>query len=386
MSRARIAYVLPTRDRPETLARTIAGLERLPRHDAQVIVVDNASRVPPKLPVELANGLPVTLLMRGENEGAAARNAGVLAADASCEWIVMLDDDSHPVNAGLLDALRDAEADVGAVQAEILLPRGENEGSGEGMRHEAGGLPEVFIGCGVAIRREAFVAAGGYDASFNYYVEEYDLAAKLLLAGWRVTIDRRFRVLHEKTSAGRDMDMILRRLVRNNAWVMRRYAPRGVCSAEVRRTVARYGRIAVKERAEIGYAAGVLELAATYWRQPRREMPEVIWDRFTGKAAARGALDAAMRERRFATAAIVDAGKNEHVIREVLEEMGVQLVASENDADALVIGTLSPGPVMDALARREAEGRRVIAPVGFGGERAQPAHVNAEKVSSRAAA
>ena len=299
MSSPRIAYVLPTRDRPDTLARTIAGLAALPSHDAQVIVVDNASRTPPKLPIELDNGLPVTLLMRDTNEGAAARNAGANASDPSCEWIVMLDDDSHPMHAGHLAALRDAPRDVAAVQAEIFLPlalpsppspTGEmspKATEGALIRRESGGLPEVFIGCGVAIRRAAFLAAGGYDPTFNYYVEEYDLAAKLMLAGYRISFDRRFQVLHEKTQAGRDMDLILRRLVRNNSWVMRRYAPRAVRPTEVCRTLARYGRIAIKEHAELGYAHGLLDLARTYLRQPHCEWPLEIWDRFTGKAAAR---------------------------------------------------------------------------------------------------
>jgi len=364
----RLAYVLPTRDRPQTLARTIAGLAALPWHDAQVIVVDNASRVPPKLPVELENGLPVTLLLRDTNEGAAARNAGVAASDPSCGWIVMLDDDSHPLHAGVLDALRDAPSDVGAVQAEIFLPRG----TGILPVHESGGLPEVFIGCGVAIRRSAFLSAGGYDPTFNYYAEEYDLAAKLMLAGFRITLDRRFQVLHEKTQAGRDMDLILRRLVRNNSWVMRRYAPRGERAREVRRTIARYGRIATKERAEIGYARGLMDLAATYFSQPRREMPPDIWDRFTGKVAAREALGAAHAARRFDKTAIVGRGKNDHIICEVLAELGVRIAKDEDAADVEVIGTLSPGPVLDALARRSAtsatptDALRTIAPLDLG--------------------
>lgn len=376
--KSKICYVLPTRDRPEPLARTIAALAALPPHDAQVIVVDNASRTPPRLPIELSNGLSVTLLMRDANEGAAARNAGVLASDTTCEWIVMLDDDSRPMHAGLLDALRDAPADVGAVQAEILLPgstgilpvgsRHGQDGRATGLRHESGGLPEVFIGCGVAIRRRAFLDIGGYDPTFNYYAEEYDLAAKLMLGGWRITIDRRFQVLHEKAQAGRDMDLILRRLVRNNAWVMRRYAPRAERHAEIRRTIFRYGRIALKERAELGYAAGLADLARTWFRQPRREMPETIWERFTGKAAARAAISAAHAAKPFATAAIIDTGKNDHIIREVLAELGVRIIRDEAAAEALVIGTLSPGPMLDALApcAGTPDAGRVIAPLDLG--------------------
>lgn len=356
----RIAYVLPTRDRPETLARTIAGLAALPRHDAQVVVVDNASQTPPRLPIELSNGLPVTLLQRDRNEGAAARNAGVGASDASCEWVVMLDDDSHPLGAGLLQALRDAPADTGAVQAEILLPPADGR-----ARHESGGLPEVFIGCGAAIRRSAFIEAGGYDPAFNYYAEEYDLSAKLLLAGWSIGFDQRFRVLHEKTQTGRDMSTILHRLVRNNTWVMQRYAPGGERSREIARTIARYGRIAVKERAETGYAAGLLDLARTALGQPRRPMPALIWERFTGLAAARSALQHAFAAAPFRTAAIIAPGKNEHVVRAALAELGVRIVRDAEHADALVIGTLSPGPMLDALAERDGE-PRVVAPFEMG--------------------
>jgi hypothetical protein len=275
----------------------------------------------------------------------------------------MLDDDSHPLGPGLLDALRDAPENAGAVQAETLLPPENGR-----ARHEAGGLPEVFIGCGVAIRRRAFIDAGGYDPAFNYYAEEYDLAAKLLLAGWRVTIERRFVVLHEKTGAGRDMNLILRRLVRNNTWVMQRYAPRAERAAEIRRTVTRYGRIALKERAETGYAAGLLDLARTALRQPRREMPRPLWERFTGLAAARAALEREHAARPFRTAALIESGKNEHVVRAALAERGTRIVRDPDSADALVIGTLSPGPALDALAAHacRADGPRVIAPLSFG--------------------
>ena len=74
----------------------------------------------------------------------------------------------------------------------------------------------LFIGCGVAVRREAFRALGGYDTAFNYYAEEYDLAARMILAGGRVAFEQDFRVTHAKDARGRNMDLILARLVRNN--------------------------------------------------------------------------------------------------------------------------------------------------------------------------
>ena len=85
-----ISFVLPTRDRPTRLRQTLLALGRLTRDDgrateAEVIVVDNASRETPVLPRTLENGWTVTLLTRSTNEGAAARNVGVHAADAKSE-------------------------------------------------------------------------------------------------------------------------------------------------------------------------------------------------------------------------------------------------------------------------------------------------------------
>ncbi len=353
----RIAYVLPTRDRAAVLAQTLDLLGDLPRHEAQVIVVDNASSARPVVPATLSNGLGVSLIPLRSNAGAAARNAGVMASDPSCGWIVMLDDDSAPTGLGHLDAIGDAGPRVGALAAEIEL--GDERGRPRG-EHEAGGLPEVFTGCGVAIRREAFLDTGGYDASFGYYAEEYDLAARLLLAAMSVKLDRRFRVNHRKVAAGRDMGVILHRLVRNNGWVVQRYAPARRRVGELGRTIERYGRIASKEHAEAGHAAGLSELLLTLRSQARRPMPSALWDRFIGRAVCRSSLERAWIKRGFRSAAVIDEGKNAHVVRDALRALGVREVPAE-DADTLVIGTLSPGPLLDAWSRRAGD-PRVVSP------------------------
>ena len=240
---------------------------------------------------------------------------------------------------GFLDALRAAPVDVGAVAAEVLL---------EGGGHEAGGLPEVPIGCGVALRRSVFLSLGGYDSSFDYYAEEYDLAARLLLAGFRVAYDRSFRVLHRKVASGRDFTAIVERLVRNNAWVEQRYAPESLRSAAVASTLARYRAIAEKEEALAGYARGLATVRETISSQARTPMPPALYDRFTGRAHAREHLRAALRG--IDRVALVAPGKHETIVREVVRELGVREVSSHADAHAAVIATLSPGPILDAAS------------------------------------
>lgn len=360
-----LAYILPTRNRPDRLQATLARLSGLDADaharigGGEVIVIDNASDPPAAAPGTLENGLPVRVLRRPTNEGAAARNHGVRATDAP--WVCMLDDDSHPLGCGHIDLIARAGRDIGAIGAEITLPTGARE---------AGGLPEVVIGCGALIRRDAFLDAGGYDPAFHYYAEEYDLCARLLLAGLRVTHDRRFRVLHEKTSAGRDMGVILRRLVRNNGWVAQRYAPAPLRRAELRETVTRYARIAKKEQARRGYALGLAELAWTLRRQKRTPMDRALYNRFTGLGHARRAFEDSPLLARGMTAAIIEPGKNAWCVALALAELGIRVADDAAAADALVIGTLSPGPLLDAWDRLVASGEahRAVLPWRWTGE------------------
>lgn len=345
---------MPTRDRPEALARTLEALGGLIHSaPAEAVVIDNASSPAAAAPSRLANGMPVQLIRLEANLGAAGRNAGAEAAVG--EWLVMLDDDSRPLDAQFVDALRDAAPDVAAVGAEITLPDG---------RHESGGLPEVFTGCGVAIRRCAFLDAGGYDPSFEFYVEEYDLAARLLLAGHRVVHDGRFRVRHDKVAAGRDMDRILGLLVRNNGWVVERYAPGAERAERLTETIVRYGAIARREGAVAGYLRGLSELLLTLDDQPTRPMPAALYDRFTGLAAARAGLRRSLPRPAGARAALIEPGKGDWAVLQALRELRVEIVAAEADADVLVVGTLSPGPMVDACARARSRetARPVVAP------------------------
>ncbi len=360
-----ISYVLPTHNRQRALSETLDAIGSLARHDANVVVVDNASTTPATAPSSLANALHVEVVRLKGNIGTAARNTGVRRAvelngsiPHEDHWIVMLDDDSAPVSGAFLGTLARAGRDIAVVAAEVVLPPGA-DGT---VRHEAGGLPEVFIGCGAAIRASVFEGLGGYDKEFDYYAEEYDFSARVLLAGMRVVYDRGFVVDHRKVSAGRDMGRIIGNLVRNNCWVMARYAPDEVRSAQVRAQIARYAGIARKEQAFAGYLRGLMDVAMTLHTQPRRPMDEPLWRRFTGLDAAMNQLRDHMAKVPLGPVAIVERGKNAEVIEQAAREQRVDLVSDSRGADTLLIGTLSPGPMLDAVTLLRTETRTVVAP------------------------
>lgn len=355
-----ISYIVPTRDRPDELARTLGRIghiaehdRRLPNHEpAEVVVIDNGSRFVPVVPTSLPNGVSVRMIVLDSNHGAASRNLGATRAHADSDWLIMLDDDSHPIDGRFIATLRQAERDVGIVTADIYLP-GQN-------RREDGGLPEVFVGCGAAIRRDLFEALGGFDKNFEYYVEEYDLSARVIAAGHRVLFDPRFRIDHHKSPGGRDMNRIVSLLTRNGCWVMQRYAPDSERRAQLREVRRRCRLIADLEQAREGYGRGLEAVRATLGTQPRTPMSRVLFDRFTGLWHAREALRRAHENRPFRTAAVVARGKNAWVVDRVLIELGVEVVHAEQ-AEAMVIGTMSPGPMLDAIERMSGKGR-VIAP------------------------
>lgn len=348
-----IAYIIPTRNRANELRATVASLQRLGEHaevgGAEIIVADNASE--PAVGVPARGPLPVRIVRLPENRGAAARNDAAELADGRAEWLVMLDDDSAPLDTGWLRTLDKAPLDVGAITADIVLPDGSRE---------RGGLPEVPVGCGVAVRADLFRAVGGYDASFDYYAEEYDLAARLLLTGHRVVFEPAFRVLHRKAAANRDFGRILQRLVRNNAWVIQRYAPEVEREPAMMAMLTRYAQIADLEGVRTAFNAARRELDGSLRRQPRRAMDRGLWERFTGLHHARQSARR-LFEAGFGSASLVARGKHAELIVRALSEAGIEPLAEERPNAALMIGTLSPGPMLDAMAQLGAD-PRVVAP------------------------
>lgn len=343
-----ISFVIATRDRGEELARTAGMLGSLDAGaieracGAEVVVIDNASREPVRLPTSLANGIRVRCERVGENLGAAARN---LAAEEACgEWLVMLDDDSSVLSEAFVDVLAGLPSDVAAVGGHITLPNG---------RRERGGLPEVFVGCGAAVRRCAFLEAGGYDAGFGYYVEEYDLCAKLIAGGWSIRHADRFRVEHRKVSAGRAMDRILHRLARNTITVWARHAPAGLDDPALGLELERIEGVALRERAFDGYRRGRVEGEASAGDQRRTPMGPDEWDRFIGLAAVREHLGDAVRMRGIGSASLIGRDKHAWCIERALGELGVDVV-EEGELPvegAQIIGTLAPGPLLDIWER-----------------------------------
>jgi GT2 family glycosyltransferase len=235
-----VAVVVITRDRADDLLRTLDRLRRLPERPA-VVVVDNGSG--DGTPGRVAARFPeVRVLRQGVDRGAAGRTAGVLAVDAP--YVAFCDDDSwwEPGSLARAAELLDANPDVGLVAAKVLLPGGRLEPTCEAMAASplAGrpGLPgppvRGFIACGAVVRRDAYLAVGGFEPGWGVGGEEQPLAAELADRGWElVYVDA--LVAQHRPSARRDPAGRRTIATRNDLWfAWLRLPTRAAATATVR--------------------------------------------------------------------------------------------------------------------------------------------------------
>jgi GT2 family glycosyltransferase len=201
-----LTVVVATRNRRERLAET------LDRHEAPVILVDNASD--DGTPGYVRHRYPHVRVVRlDRNEGAAARNVGVRLAGTP--FVAFADDDSYWA-AGALDraaGLLRAYPRAGLLAARILVgPEARLDPVSAAMAAAPLGLPPGepgppvlgFLACAAAVRREAFLTVGGFQAALHVYGEEALLAMDLAAAGWCLSYVDELVVRHLPSTAGRD--------------------------------------------------------------------------------------------------------------------------------------------------------------------------------------
>ncbi len=212
-----ITVILATYNRREvtlaTLARVMASAG--PEYRLHVVAVDNGSRDGTAEAIQ-KRFAGVTLLRAPRNLGSCAKALGIPHAQG--EYVLFLDDDSHPRPGSLWQMLRHFQAnpDLGAAGFRVHLPDGSQESAA---------LPEVFVGCGVGFRTQALRDAGGLDGDLFMQAEEYHLAFRLVNAGWSMRLFDDLHVEHLKSPRARRRRRTTYLDTRNNLLLAARYLP-----------------------------------------------------------------------------------------------------------------------------------------------------------------
>jgi len=235
----RVSAIIPTRNRADLLATCIAGLEATDYSDMEVIVVDNDSdeaatlALLDALSARTRTGRTYRVLRHpGPFNYSAINNRAIDEAEG--ELICLLNNDIAMLRSDWLaimgtQALRE---DVGAVGAQLLYPDGRIQHAGVviGIGNAAGhahrflrpeeegyfcrhALPQfvtaVTAAC-LVVKRERFLAVGGFDAAnFPVAFNDVDLCLRLNAHGWQSFYEpRAVLVHHESVSRGYDRDPV----------------------------------------------------------------------------------------------------------------------------------------------------------------------------------
>jgi GT2 family glycosyltransferase len=188
--------ILTMGDRPAELDRAIASVLAQQGADLEVVVVGNGTGVPGAPPGVKVVSLPENLGVAG------GRNAGVQACAG--DVVLFLDDDGwYPdPTVGAYVARRFASDPVLAVISFRVADPGGGPGARWHVPRLRAGDPErssvvtTFAGGACAIRRAAYLEAGGLPEAFFYAHEETDLAWRLIGLGYRLEYDAAARMCH----------------------------------------------------------------------------------------------------------------------------------------------------------------------------------------------
>jgi GT2 family glycosyltransferase len=247
-----VSVVAVTRDRRSEVLHVLPRLRSLPEQPP-VLLVDNASSDGTADAVRAAHP-DVEVLELGENHGAAGRTAGVLRASTPC--VAFSDDDSWWAPGALECAVRllSAHPDVAVVAARVLVGPEERldpvcvemADSPLGVVPEVGPAVLGFVACGAVVRREAYLAVGGFHERFGVGGEESLLAIDLARRGWSCAYVDDLVALHHPSPV-RDLRARRAREVRNELWTLWLRRPPGTVARGTGRVLRRLREPAVRQ-------------------------------------------------------------------------------------------------------------------------------------------
>jgi GT2 family glycosyltransferase len=294
-----VSFIISTYNRREVLLHTIERLSALSLSDFEIHVVDNASSDGTAQAVAKLGW--IRLHAQETNRGSCAKNVAI--PHTRGEFIVFLDDDSYPEPGSIQRMIRHFQDQprLGAATFTVTLPDGSQECSA---------FPNVFIGCGVGLRRSAIEEVGGLPDDFFMQAEEYDLSLRLLDAGWQVERFDDLHVTHLKTPVARTPQRVMRLDVRNNLMLIGTYFPDKWALPFCVDWMRRYWLIASAKRQRRAFLLGMLQGAMQLTQRQRTPISAETFERFARINQIKQQMMKMQRDHQVRSILFIDLGSN----------------------------------------------------------------------------
>lgn len=320
------SVVIATRNRRDVLLNTLAELRATvgPPERCEIVVVDNHSHDGTRDAVR-KSGLEVKLIKAPGNLGSCAKALGV--EQAAGRYVLFLDDDSYPRPGSVERMIEHLEADrfLGAVGFQVHLPDGSRECSA---------LPNIFVGCGVGFRIGMLRDIGSLDPTLFMQAEEYDLAFRMISAGWRVECFADCHVEHLKAAEARRTARTVYYDTRNNLIVLSRYLPRPHFLIYRKDWMQRYRWLAAAGRHRVAHLRGLVSgftcgLADRKLYKPLRLSAEAVETLFRFHEIHQ--RTAALRTDGVRRVVLAELGKNIYPFFRGARQCGLEVLAVADD-------------------------------------------------------
>jgi len=214
------AAIVSYDESPQEIRAAVESMLGQTQAPAEIVVIDNGARA--SFADSLSDyGERVKVIDAGSNIGYAPA-INLAAARASGDYLLTLNPDAHaePECLERLAAVADSDPEILLVGAQILLEDGLTRNAGANPMHPtgispAGGYGEpresgeprdvaVVSGACCLIRREAFLALGGFVDEFFLFYDDPDMGWRALIAGMRVVYCPNAVALHGYEFARRE--------------------------------------------------------------------------------------------------------------------------------------------------------------------------------------
>lgn len=202
---------ITTRNRPDALAACLASLRVIAHLNPEVLVFDDGSDPPVDATAHVIRDAAAPGYIVGRNR---------LVGEAAGEFVLLMDDDARLVGAAAIDdAIAVLRQDPGVGAVAFAQAEADGRPWPATMQPSAAQVPSVvpsFIGFAHMIRRDRFLALGGYREAFGFYGEEKEFCLRLLDAGEHTVYLPHALVAHVVDPNSRDRRRYLRFVARND--------------------------------------------------------------------------------------------------------------------------------------------------------------------------